>query len=54
MLKQQQAQYMLALKERVKANKGKATGAELQAATEDVQALAALEELVCSLSLAAH
>jgi len=37
---------MVALKERVKQQKGKAAGAELQASTEDAQAMAALEELV--------
>ena len=37
---------MAALKERVKAQKGKAAGAELQASTEDAQAMAALQELV--------
>jgi len=37
---------MAALKERVKQQKGKAPGAELQASTEDAQAMATLEELV--------
>jgi hypothetical protein len=45
-LKQQQAQYVVSLKERIKAHKSKAAGTELQASTEDTKALQALEELV--------
>ena len=48
-LKAAQAAYLTGLKERVKAEKGKAAaGAELQAATVDEAALARIQELVCA------